>query len=87
MVEAARPYGRVQSWGNESLAAHQALIRAELSRLTVVPTRVAAMVAALALRSSRRRPAELAGRVLRRLRGYDREPTYRTIVAVSVDDG
>lgn len=86
IVDAAHDFGQVQSWGHESIAAHQALIRAELSRLSAVPARLVALVTSLALRSHRRRPGQLAGRMLRRLRGSDRPPTYRTMVAIAVDE-
>lgn len=88
LVVDAREFGRVQTWGNESISSHERLIRAELSPFTVVPARFLSLALTFALRSRREWAQRLASAVLRRFRGMDRTPTYRTIVSVDRrDDG
>ena len=84
IVAAAQRHGVVRAWGHESIAAHERLIRAELSPLGVVPTRLISTLLGLALRGSRAWPRRLARLLLSRIRGRDRPPTYRTIVCVAV---
>ena len=87
VVDAAGDFGRVQAWGHESISHHERLIRAELSRVTVVPARLLSSVLVTGMRSSRPWPRRFATEVLARLRGRDRPPTYRTLVSVDLDGG
>lgn len=86
VVAEAREFGRVQTWGNESISNHERLIRAELNPFTVVPARVLSLALTFGLRSRPAWARRLTTGVLRRLRGMDRSPTYRTIVSVTKRD-
>jgi hypothetical protein len=86
VVADAQPFGRVRTWGNESISSHERLVRAELSPFTVVPARVLSLALTAALRSRQRWSRRLATSILCRLRGQDRSPTYRTIVSVTKKD-
>ncbi len=83
VVADVQEFGRVRTWGNESISSHDRLIRAELSPVTVVPARLLCLALAFALRSRQVWSRYLATGVLRRLRGMDRPPTYRSIVSVT----
>ncbi|MGI8804875.1 MAG: hypothetical protein ACR2IN_04185 [Thermoleophilaceae bacterium] len=86
-IEAAlRPHGRVRLLGNESLAAHEWIVRAEAWR----PGREAARLVRAALAGSARergrpRARRAARAVLSLVRGGDRPPTYRTIAVLDVE--
>lgn len=85
LVGPLRRHGTVTVVPNERLEDHIALTLRELRIVWFVPIRTAARVLARALRGDGR-PAVLAGRVLRRVRGGDVAPTYRTIAALDVED-
>jgi hypothetical protein len=70
----------VRSFPNENADAHVRLTRRELSLLWVLPTRLAARLVARGLRDDR----PWARRILRRLRGFDRPPAYRTVVVAEI---
>ena len=86
-IEAAlRPHGRVRLIGNESVAAHERIVRAEARR----PSRAAARLVRAALEGSARargrpRARRAARAALRLVRGGDRAPTYRTIAVLDVE--
>ena len=63
---------------NENVAAHERIVRRELSIPWFVPTRAGARLAGAAIRRGGA-PARIAAHGLRALRGRDREPAYRTI--------
>ncbi|WP_259312660.1 class I SAM-dependent methyltransferase [Capillimicrobium parvum] len=73
-------FGSVRVAGNESCSAHVTVTRRELSVAWFVPTRVAARVLAWGLA----RDAAWARRGLRRVRGLDRPPVYRTVVILDL---
>lgn len=80
LVGPLRPHGAVRVFGNESVGAHVALTRRELDVRWFMPTRLAARVLARGLRTGAGWPEA----VLRRLRGGDRAPCYRTVVVVEM---
>ena len=80
LVGPLRVHGVVQSFGNESAAAHVVLTRRELSVAWFIPTRTAARVLATAMRRGARWP----GRLLHRVRGRDAEPVYRTVAVLDI---
>jgi len=75
-----RAWGLVRSFPNENADAHVRLTRRELSLLWFLPTRLAARLVARGLRDDR----PWARRILRRLRGFDRPPAYRTVVVAEI---
>jgi SAM-dependent methyltransferase len=77
------PFGSVRLAGNENVDAHVTITRRELSLPWFAPTRTAARLLGWGMR----RGAAWPGRVLRRLRGHDRGPTYRTIAVLEVERG
>jgi len=83
-IEAAlAPLGAVRVSGNEHVVNHIRLVKAELSMFAFLPTRLVA----LAIQAAFRRGGRLrqgARATLRRVRGADAAPTYRTIVWVDV---
>jgi SAM-dependent methyltransferase len=76
-------FGAVRTIPNEHTASHARLVRAELSPLLFLPTRVLAALAGISLRLGPR-PRRLAGRALGVLRGRDRSPSYRTIFVLDL---
>jgi len=77
------PHGRLRLLDNERVQSHVWLVRAELSVPGFLAGRLASVPLARALRS-RGRARSLAARVLRRVRGADRPPAYRTIAVLDV---
>lgn len=77
------PHGRLRLIPNEAVSSHIRLVRAELSIPGFLIGRLTAMPLARALRAEGR-PRAFAGRVLRRVRGDDRPPAYRTIAVLDV---
>lgn len=75
-----RAWGLVRSFPSGSPDAHVRLARRELRAAWYVPTRLAARVLERGLRDDR----PWARRVLRRLRGGDRPPGYRTVVVAEI---
>jgi SAM-dependent methyltransferase len=75
-----RALGTVRVRGNESCAAHVRVTSRELSVVWFLPTRLAARVLAAGLT----RDAAWARRALRRVRGGDRPPVYRTVVVLDI---
>lgn len=75
-----RAFGAVRAIGNESAAAHVTLTRRELSLAWFLPTRLAARALFRGMRRGARWPAP----ILRRLRGGDRPPVYRTVVVCEI---
>ena len=86
-IEAAlRPHGRVQLIGNESVHAHERIVRFEARRPGRAATRlVRAALAPGAREMGRPRPRQAARVVLRLLRGRDHSPTYRTIAVLDLE--
>jgi hypothetical protein len=82
LAATASRFGAVQLFGNENIAAHAWLIRAELSPLSGTALRLAGRLIERLLASRRRRSRRLAATILRQIRGGDRPPTYRFVVAV-----
>ena len=83
-VEAALgPHGSLRLLDNEHVASHARLVRAELSIPGFLAGRLAAIPLARALRH-RGWPRRLAARILRRIRGGDRAPAYRTVAVLDV---
>ena len=83
LVAALEPRGTLQLIGNESVTSHVRLVRVELSVGGFLAARLAAIPLARALRGRGRRRA-VAERLLRRIRGSDRPPVYRTIAVLDV---
>ncbi len=75
-----RAHGTVRLLGNESVAAHVTVTRRELSLRWFVATRTLARVLAWGLA----RDARWSRRALRRIRGGDRPPVYRTVAVLDV---
>ena len=86
-IEAAlRPHGRVRLLGNESLGAHERIVRAEARRPgRAVARLVRAALAGSARERGRPRARGAARAVLSLVRGGDRPPTYRTIAVLDVE--
>lgn len=80
---ALEPHGALRLLGNESVASHVRLVRAELSIPGFLAGRIAAIPLARAL-GGRGRLRRHAARILRRIRGGDREPVYRTIAVLDM---
>ena len=83
VTRALERHGTLRLLGNESVASHVRLVRAELSIPGFLAGRLAAIPLARALRANGR-PRRLAAGILRRVRGGDREPVYRTIAVLDV---
>jgi len=80
-----RPHGLVRLIGNESVAAHEWIMRAEARRPGDAAARlVSAALAVSARDSGRPRVRRPARALLRLLRGGDRRPTYRTLAVLDV---
>jgi len=84
IATAAAPFGSVQLLRNESIAAHERLLTAELSPVPAVALRLLCRALEAMLASTRRIPRRLAGSLLRAIRGHDRAPAYRAVVAVDI---
>lgn len=82
IVAAASPFGAVRQFGNESITSHTWLIKAELRPISGAPLRLVARSMERLLSSKRRRAQRLAASILRLIRGSDRPPTYRSVIAV-----
>jgi SAM-dependent methyltransferase len=80
LVAPLRGLGAVRVVGNESCRAHVRVTSRELAVAWFLPTRLAARLLAFGLA----REAPWARRALRRVRGDDRPPVYRTIVALDI---
>jgi SAM-dependent methyltransferase len=83
LVAALEPRGALRLIENESVDSHVRLVRVELNPAGFLAGRLAAIPLARALRS-RGWPRDLAARLLRRLRGSDRPPVYRTIAVLDM---
>jgi SAM-dependent methyltransferase len=77
-----RAVGVVREIPNESIDAHLRLTRRELSVAWYLPTRLAARVVAAGLRDDK----PWASAFLRRIRGGDRRPVYRSIVVAEIPE-
>lgn len=84
LAAAAAPFGRVRLLANENVEAHERLVLAELSLLSGAVLRIACRPIEYLLSSRREGARKLAALILRRLRGADRSPAYRTMVAVEI---
>jgi hypothetical protein len=82
LAATASRFGAVQLFGNENIAAHTWLIKAELSPISGAALRLAGRPIERLLASRRRRSRRLAATVLRQVRGCDRPPTYRSVVGI-----
>jgi hypothetical protein len=87
ITAAASAFGDVRVMGNENIAAHERLVMAELTPLTAVPLRLICRPLEALMTSRRRRACLVAATVLKAIRGDDRMPTYRAVVAVDVAAG
>ena len=77
------PFGEVKLLGNESAGAHVLMMRVHVVAHWLRPFKAMVGLLATPLRpGTRGRP--LISRVLKVVRGFDREPTYRTIAVVDV---
>jgi hypothetical protein len=85
-IEAAlRPHGLVRLIGNESVGAHEWIMRAEARRPSHAVARLVSTALAASLRDRGRPRAHRAARaLLGLLRGGDRPPTYRTLAVLDV---
>jgi hypothetical protein len=85
-IEAAlRAHGRVRLLGNESVTAHERIMRAEARRPGRTATRAVSAALAGGVRAhGRPRARRAAGAMLRLLRGGDHAPTYRTIAVLDL---
>ncbi len=84
LAATAGRFGAVRVVGNENVAAHVRLVAAELSPVAAVILRLACRPLEYLLASRRLGGRRLAARVLRRIRGDDRPPTYRAVVVVDI---
>jgi SAM-dependent methyltransferase len=84
IVAVAEGFGRVSAFANEANPSHERLILAELNPLAFVPLRLLALGLGRAMRSRSRLARGLAAGVLRRIRGRDGPPAYRTVMAVDI---
>jgi SAM-dependent methyltransferase len=84
VADAARRFGSVLALGSESIAAHDRLIIAENSLIPAAALRLACRPLTALMRSRRPRARRLVARILRAVRGGDRPPNYRVIVAVEI---
>jgi hypothetical protein len=84
LAATASRFGAVRLFGNESIASHTWLIKAELSPISGAALRLAGRPMERLLASRRRRSRRLAATILRQIRGRDRAPTYRSVVAVDI---
>lgn|GEM_PF-983993 len=82
LVACAARHGHVDVAGNESAAAHARVTLAELRPATAVPLRLGARVLARGLRARQSAARATATRLVRRLGGSDKAPTYRSVVCV-----
>jgi len=87
ILATAEPFGAARVQGNENIAAHKRLVTAELSLIPALLTRLAAIPLAHLLTSRRRGARRLAAGILHAIRGRDRPPTYRAVVAVDITAG
>ena len=87
IVAAARPFGTPRMAGNESIAAHVRLMRAELRPPSGVALRLACKLLQALLTASRPRQRRIARRALKAIRGGDQPPTYRAVVVVDIRSG
>lgn len=85
VVAALAPHGTVRVIANEHTTSHARLVRAELSPLLFIPTRVLASLTGIALRRGPRARG-IAGQALRIVRGRDRAPSYRTIYVLDIGE-
>jgi hypothetical protein len=83
LVGALEPHGRLRLIDNEAVASHLRLVRFELSVPGFLLGRLLALPLSWALRQHGPVRAR-AGALLRRLRGRDRAPAYRTIAVLDV---
>jgi len=84
LAAALEPHGSVRLLGNENVASHERLVRAELSPLPAAAGRLVALALASALRRGGR-GGRLADWLLARVRGGDREPAYRAVAVLDVE--
>jgi SAM-dependent methyltransferase len=83
IAAAAAAFGTVRLLANENLAAHERLVWAELRPVTALALRLLCRPLRWMLAGDRR-PAQVARAVLRAVRGSDRAPTYRAVVAIDI---
>jgi SAM-dependent methyltransferase len=82
VVAAAARFGRVRKLGNENISSHERLVAAEHRVVPALALRLACRPLERLMTSRRPRARLLAAGVLHRVRGRDREPTYRAVVVV-----
>jgi hypothetical protein len=84
ITAAAAPFGPVRELVNENVTAHERLVAAELRPATAVGLRLLSRALEPMLADSRPRARWLARATLGAIRGWDRPPAYRCVVAVDV---
>jgi hypothetical protein len=82
LAATASGFGSVQVIGNESIAAHERIVRAEHRIMPALALRLLCRPLQRLMTSRRRRARAICAGLLRRVRGHDRSPTYRAIVVV-----
>jgi hypothetical protein len=84
ITDAASPFGPIKVIGNESVAAHERLTEAELAPITALGSRLISQPLQALMTSRRRRARRAAAVILKAIRGDDRTPTYRAVIAVDI---
>jgi SAM-dependent methyltransferase len=84
ITDAASRFGTIRVVGNESVAAHERLSGAELTPITGLGSRLVSQPVQALMTSRRRRARRAAAVILKAIRGDDRTPTYRAVVAVDI---
>jgi hypothetical protein len=82
LAAAASRFGTVRVLGNESIAAHERIVRAEHRIVAAVALRLLCRPVQWLMTSRQAGARRIAAGLLRRVRGHDRAPTYRAIVVV-----
>ena len=84
ITDAASRFGPIRVMGNESVAAHERLTGAELTPIAALGLRLISQPLQALMSSRRRRARRAAAVILKAIRGDDRTPTYRAVVAVDI---
>lgn len=82
VTAAAQPFGGVTVLPNENVHAHERLVWAENQALPAVALRLACWPLERLMSNRRADRRALASRILRRVRGADHAPAYRTVVII-----
>ena len=84
ITDTASRFGTIRVIGNESVAAHERLVGAELTPITALGLRLISQPLQALMGSRRCRARRAAAVILKAIRGDDRTPTYRAVVAVNI---